>query len=134
MSDDDDESEAGRGPLDHLPDVRETAPGASVSVLVSLGGGGGEGALGLASARPGAEADTPETRASAKRAVSPMGSTAEVERAMAGAIQPPPQRAEGASESAEGGPVPSDTAAAPLPPPPPRTRDAVRKLLLPRSR
>ncbi|XP_066354806.1 uncharacterized protein [Miscanthus floridulus] len=28
-SSDDDESEAGRGPLDHLPDVRGTAPGAS---------------------------------------------------------------------------------------------------------
>ena len=75
--------------MDHLPNIRETAPGALVSGLASPGGGG-EGASGLAIARPGAEADTPETRASGKRAVSPMGSMAEVERAMAGAIQPPP--------------------------------------------
>ena len=131
-SDDDDESEAGRGPLDHLLDVRETVPRASASGLTSPGGG--EGALGLAIARLGAEANTPEARALGKRAVSPMGSTAEVERATAGAIQPPLQRAEGASESGEGRPVPADTAAVPLPPPLPRTRDAVRKLLLPRSR
>jgi len=53
-------------------------------------GGGGEDASGLAIARSRAEADTPEARVFAKRAVNPMGSTAEVERAMAGAIQPPP--------------------------------------------
>ena len=88
-SDDDDESETGRVPLDHLPDVRETVPGVSASGLTSPGGGG-EGASGLAIARPGAEADTPEARALAKRAVSPMGSTAEVEQVTAGAIQPPP--------------------------------------------
>ena len=88
LSDDDDESEAGRGPLDHLPDVRETVPGASASGLMSPGGG--EGASGLAIARPRAEANTPEARASGKRAVSLMGSTAEVERATVGAIQPPP--------------------------------------------
>ena len=78
----------------------------------------------------------PEARASRKYIVSPMGSMAEVERATAGATQPPPQRAEGASESGEGRSVPADTEAVPLPPPPPlpRTRDAVRKLLLPRSR
>ena len=134
-SDDDDEGEAGRGPLDHLPDIREMVSRASASGLTSPGGGG-EGASGLAIARPGAEADTPEAQASGKRAVSPMGSTAEVEQATAGAIQPPPQRDEGASELGEGRPVPADTAAVPLPPPPPpsRTRDAVRKLLLPRSR
>ncbi|XP_066323306.1 uncharacterized protein [Miscanthus floridulus] len=103
-SSDDDESEAGWGPLDHLPDVRETAPGASASGLASLGGGG-EGALGLAIARPRAEANMPETRASGKRTVSPMGSTAEVERATAGATQPPPQRAEGVLESSEGRPA-----------------------------
>jgi len=134
-SDDDDESEAGRGPLDHLPDVRETVPGASASGLTSPGGGG-EGASGLAIARPGAEADTPEPRASGKRAISPMGSTAEVERAMAGAIQLPPQRDEGASESSEGRPAPADTEVVPQPPPPPlqRTRGAVPKRLCPRSR
>ncbi|XP_066316692.1 uncharacterized protein [Miscanthus floridulus] len=133
FSSDDDESEAGRGPLDHLSDVRETATGASVSNLASLGGG--EGASGLVIARPKAEADTPETRASRKRAVSPMGSTVEVERATAGATQPPPQRTERALESNEGRPVPVDIGVVPLPPPPPlpRTRDAVWKLLLPHS-
>ena len=96
--------------MDHLPNVRDTVPRA--------------------------EADTPKARALGKRAVSTMGSTVEVELAMAGVIQLPPHRAEGASESSEGRPVPADTVAVPLPPPPPplRTRDAVRKLLLPRSR
>ena len=89
FSSDDDKSEAGRGPLDHLPNVRETAPRASASSLASLGGGG-EGASGLVITRPRAEADTPETRASGERAVSPMGSMAEVERATTGATQPPP--------------------------------------------
>ena len=119
-SDGDDESEAGRGPLDHLPDIRETVPGASASSLTSPGGGG-EGALGLAIARPGAEADTPEAWALGKRAVSPVGSMAEVEQVVAGATQLPPQGTEGAL----------------LPPPPPpssRMRDTVRKLLCPRSR
>ena len=84
----------------------------------------------------GAEADTPETWALGKRAVSPMGSTVEVERATTGAIQPPPERAEGESESSEGWPALADTVAVPLPPPslPLRTRDAVRKLLCPHSR
>ena len=124
FSSDDDESEVGRGPLDHLPDVRETTPGASVSGLASLGGGG-EGALGLAIARPRAEADTPKTWASRKHVVSPMGSTVEVEQATAGAL-----------ESSKGRPVPADTRAVPLPPPPPllRMRDVVWKLLLPCSR
>ncbi|XP_066392202.1 pre-mRNA-processing ATP-dependent RNA helicase prp5-like [Miscanthus floridulus] len=126
---DDYESEAGRGPLDHLLDVRETAPGASASGLASLGGGG-EGTSGLAIARPGAEADTPETRASRKRAVSLM------ERATVGVTQPPSHRAEGVLESGEGWPVSVNTGVVPLPPPPPlpRMRDTVRKLLLPRSR
>ncbi|XP_066342056.1 uncharacterized protein [Miscanthus floridulus] len=110
------------------------ALGASASGPVSPGGGG-EGAPGLAIARPRAEANTPETRASAKRAVSPMGSMAEVERAMAGVIQLPPQGVEGALESGEGRPVPAGTEVVPLllplPPPLPRTRDAVKKLLLP---
>jgi len=130
-SDDDDESEAGRGPLDHLPDIREMVPGASASGLTSPGGGR-EGASGLAIARPGAEADTPEAQASGKRAISPMGSMAEVEQAMAGVAQLLLQRAEEALESGEGRPVPADTAA--TLPPPPRTRDAVRKVLLPHSR
>ncbi|XP_066334086.1 uncharacterized protein [Miscanthus floridulus] len=111
---DDDESEAGRGPLDHLPDVRETALEARRAARRLQEEG--EGASRLAIARPGAEADMPETRVSGKCAVSPMGSTAEVERATAGAAQLPSQRAEGASESDEGRPVPADTAAVPLPP------------------
>ncbi|XP_066361032.1 uncharacterized protein [Miscanthus floridulus] len=133
-SSDDDESEAGRGPLDHLPDVRETAPRASVSELASSRGGG-EGASGLAIARLGAGADTPETQASGKRAVSLMGSMAEVERATAGATQPTPQRAEEALKLGEGRLVPADTGVVPPLPPPPllRMRDAVRKLLCPRS-
>ncbi|XP_066320502.1 uncharacterized protein [Miscanthus floridulus] len=122
-SSDNDESEAGQGPLDHLPNVRETAPGASASGLASLGGG--EDALGLAIACPRAKANMPETQALAKCAVSPMGSTVEVERATAGVTQPPPQRVEGALESSEGWLVPADTGAVPPPPPPPlsRTRD-----------
>ena len=90
FSSNDDESEAGHGPLDHLPDIRETAPGASVSSPASLGGEGGEGASGLVIACPRAKADTPETRASGKRAISPMGSMVEVEWATAGTTQPPP--------------------------------------------
>ena len=43
-------------------------------------GGGGEDASGPTIARPGAEADTPEARALGKRAVSPVGSAAMVER------------------------------------------------------
>ena len=99
-------------------------------------GGGGEDASGLAIARSGAEADTPEARALAKRAVNPMGSTAEVERATAGATQPPPQRVEGAPESGEVRPAPADKEVVPPLPPPPlqRTRDAVLKRLCPRSR
>lgn len=125
-SSDDDESEARRGPLDHLPDVRETVPGASTSGPVSPGGGG-EDASGLAIAHPRAEADTPKTRALGKHAVNPMGSTMEVERATAGATQPPLQRVEGELEPGEGRPVPADTGVVPPPPPPPlsRTRDAV---------
>ena len=75
--------------MDHLPDVRETVPGALASGLMSPGGGG-EGASGLAIAHPRAEADTPEAWASGKRAISPMGSTVKVERATAGVTQPPP--------------------------------------------
>jgi hypothetical protein len=39
FSSDDDESEVGRGPLDHLPDVRETVPGASASGPAAPGEG-----------------------------------------------------------------------------------------------
>ncbi|XP_066385068.1 uncharacterized protein [Miscanthus floridulus] len=132
-SSDDDENEAGLGPLDHLPDVKETAPGASATGLESPGGGG-EGASRLAIACPGAKADTPEIRASGKRVVSPMGLMVDVERVSTGATQPPRQRVEGVLEPDEGRPVSADTGAVPLSPPPPllRTRDAVRKLLCPR--
>ncbi|XP_066311525.1 uncharacterized protein [Miscanthus floridulus] len=108
---DDDESEARRGPLDHLPNVREMAPRASARGPASPGGGG-EGASGLAIARPGAEADVPEIRASEKRA-----------------------RAEEALDSGKGRPVPANTGAMPPSPPPPSswTRDAVQKLLCPHS-
>ncbi|XP_066358482.1 uncharacterized protein [Miscanthus floridulus] len=122
---DDDESEARRGTLDHLPDVRGIVLGASASSLAFLGGGG-EDALGPAIACPGAQADMPEARALGKRAVSPVGSTTEVEQAAAGATQPPPPGVEGAPEPDEGQPAPADTGAVPPSPPLPvqRTRDA----------
>ena len=88
-SSDDDESEVGWGILDHLPDIRGTMFGASVSSLASLGGGG-EDTSGPAIARPDAEADTPEARALGKRAVSPVVSTVEVEQVAVGATQLPP--------------------------------------------
>ena len=72
--DEDDGLEMGRGPLDHLPDVGETAPGASAS-SPSFPRGGGDGAPGSAIAHPTSEADTPELRALGKRAVGPSGST-----------------------------------------------------------
>ena len=134
-SGEDDESEGGRGPLDHLPNVGGTAPGASASSLAFPGGGGGEDALVPAIARPRFEADTPEARALGKRAVSPVGSTVEVEQAAAGATQPSPQRVEGALESGGGRPAPADTEAVSLPPPPLLLRRvAVPKRLHPRSR
>jgi len=57
--DDDDGIERGRGPLDHLPNVGEIAPGASASSPAFLRGGG-DGAPGSAIAHPTFEADTPE--------------------------------------------------------------------------
>ena len=84
----DDESELGRGPLDHLPNVGETAPGVLASDP-ALPRGGGD-ASGPAIARPGAEADTPEARALGKRVVGPMGLTTAVEQVAAGATQLPP--------------------------------------------
>ena len=80
--------EGGRGPLDHLPDVGETVPGASASSPALLGGGGG--APGSAIAYPASEADTPELRALGKRAVGPLGSTVVVEQAAVEATQLPP--------------------------------------------
>ena len=75
--------------MDHLPDVGGTALGASANSPTFLGGGG-EDASGPAIARPEAEANTPEARALGKRAVSPVGSTAEVEQVAAGVTQLPP--------------------------------------------
>ncbi|XP_066384662.1 uncharacterized protein [Miscanthus floridulus] len=117
----------GRGPLDHLPDIGETVPGASASSPVLLGGGGGA-VLGSTIAHPGAEADTPEAWVLGKRAISPVGSTAAAEQVAAGATQLPPQRTEGALGSIEDRPTPADTEAVPLPPPPPlQMRVAVPK-------
>jgi len=122
----DDGGEGGRGPLDHLPDVREMVLGASAGGPASQGGEDGDS--GRMSARPTAEADTPETRALGKCAVSPLGSTAEVEQAAAG-LAPP--RVERAPESGEGRLASEDTGA--TPPPPLQRRDAVRKRLSIRS-
>ena len=133
-SDGDDEGEMGRGPVDHLPDVVEVAPGALASSLALLGGGG-EADPGSAIARSRAEADMPGARALGKHAVSPVGSAAMVERVAAEATQLPPQRTEGAPRSIEDQPAPMDTEVMPLPPPPPlQTRVTVVKWLPPRSR
>ena len=124
----------GRGPLDHLPDVVEVAPGASASSPAPPGRGG-EADPGPAVARSGAEADTPEARALGKRAVSPVGSAAVVERVAAEATPPALQRIEGAPGSTEDRPASMDTEATPLSPPPPlRVRFAVVKRGPPRSR
>jgi hypothetical protein len=72
-SGEDDESEVGRGPLDHLPDVGASASGPAFP------GGGGEDAPGPVIARLKAKANTPEARALGKRAVSSVGSTTEVD-------------------------------------------------------
>ncbi|XP_066391695.1 uncharacterized protein [Miscanthus floridulus] len=132
-SDGDDESERGRGPLDHLPNVGETALEASASGPAPLGGGG-EDASGPAIAHSRAEADTPEARALGKCAVSLVGSMAEVEQVVAGAMQLPPQRTEGVPKSGEGRLALADTEAVPLPPPPPlQRRVTVPKRLHPHS-
>ncbi|XP_066374841.1 uncharacterized protein [Miscanthus floridulus] len=129
----DDESKMGRGPLDHLPNVGETALGALASSPALLGGGG-EDASGPVIARPRAKADTPKARALGKRVVSPVGSMVEVEQVAAGATQLPPQRIKGASESNKSRPAPADTEAMPSPPPPPlQRRVMVPKWLHPRS-
>ena len=133
-SDGDEKVEGGRGPLDHLPDVVEVAPGVSESIPAPPGRGG-EADPGPVVARSGAEADTPEARALGKRAVSPVGSAAVVERVAAEATPPALQRIEGAPGSAEDRPASMDTEATPLPPPPPlRVRFAVAKRGPPRSR
>ena len=118
-SDRDDEGERGRGPLYYLPDVEETAPGASASSPVLPGGGGGDSTPGSVIAHPASEADMPELQALGKRAVSPSGSTVVTEQATAGATQLPPQGVEGAPESDEGRLAPMDAGA--VPPPPPRS-------------
>ncbi|XP_066375360.1 basal body protein 10-like [Miscanthus floridulus] len=122
-SSDDDGGEVERGPLDRLPNVREMVLGASAGGPASQGGGG-DGDSGQMSALPVAEADTPKTRVLGKRAVSPLGSTAEVEQAAAG---PAPPGVERAPESDEGRPASADTGAAP--PPLLQRRDAVKKQL-----
>jgi len=100
----------------------------------ALPGGGGGPVPGLAIARPGAEADTPEARALGKRAVSPVGSTAAVVQVVAELTQLLPQSTEGAPGSVEDRPAPVDTEAMPPPQPPPlQTRVAVPKRLQPRS-
>ena len=92
-------------------------------------------ALRPVAARPGAEADTPEARVSEERAVCPMSSTVEVERATVGATPLSPRRVEEVPGSDGGQLAPVDTEAAPLPPPPPlQRRLAVSKRLHPRSR
>ena len=124
-SDGNDKGEGGRGPLDHLPDVVEVAPGVSASSPAPPGRGG-EADPGPAVARSGAEADTPEAQALGKHAVSPVGSAAVVEQVAVEATPPPLQRTEGAPGSAEDRPASMDTEAMPLPPPPPlRMRFAV---------
>ncbi|XP_066316067.1 uncharacterized protein [Miscanthus floridulus] len=123
----------GQGPLDHLPDVGETVPGASASSLVLLEGGGGAD-LGSAIARSEAEVDRPKVRALGKRAVSLVGSAAAVEQVAAEATQLPPQRTKGAPGSIEDQPALMDMEAMPLPPPPPlQIRVTVAKQLPPRS-
>jgi len=97
--------------------------------------GGGEDASVPVIALPGSEAITPEARALGKRAVSPVGSTAEVEHMTVGVTQLPPQKIEGALGFGGDRPAPADTEAVPLPPPLPlQRRVAVPKRLHPRSR
>ena len=133
-SDGNDKGEGGQGPLDHLPDVKEVAPGASVSSPAPPGRGE-EADPGPAVAPSGAEADTPEARALGKRAVSPVSSAVTAEPVAVEAMPPAPQRIEGAPGSTEDRPAPMDTEETPLPLPPPlRMRFAVVKRLPPRSR
>jgi len=133
-SDGNDKGEVGRGPLDHLPDVEEVAPGASVSSPAPPGRGG-EADPGPAVAPIGAEADTPEARALGKRVASPVSSAVAAEPVAVEATPPAPQRIEGAPGSTEDRSAPMDTDVTPLAPPPLlRRRFAVAKLGLPRSK
>ena len=77
-SDGDDEGEMGRGPLDHLPDIGETVPGA-LACSPALPGGGRGADPRSAIARSRAEADMPEARALGKCTVSLVGSAAVAE-------------------------------------------------------
>ena len=131
-SDGDDEGEMGRGPLDHLPDVEETAPRALASSPALPGGGGAD--PGSAIACLGAEADTPEERALGKRAVSLAGSAAVVVQVATQLTQLLPQSTEGAPGSVEDRPTPTDMEAMLQPPPPLQTRVVVPKRLQPWSR
>ena len=88
-SDGNDKGEGGRGPLDHLPDVEEVAPGASVSSPAPPGRGE-EAHPGPAVAPSGAEADTPEARALGNRAVSPVSSAVAAEPVAVEATPPAP--------------------------------------------
>ncbi|XP_066311392.1 uncharacterized protein [Miscanthus floridulus] len=119
----------GRGPLDHLPDIGETVPGASVSSPAPLGGEGGD-ASGPGATRPGVEADALKARALGKRAVSPVGSTVEVEQVAAGATQLPLQRTERVMGSIGDLPAPANIEAV-LPPPPPPSQ---RRVAVPKRR
>jgi len=124
--------EVGTACLEHLPDIREMVPGAPAKSPTLPGGGGVPGPV---AAHPGAEADTPEARVLKERAVSPMGSTVEVERATVGATPLSPRRVEEVPGSGGGQLAPVDTEAVLLPPPPPlQRRDAVKKRLGIRSR
>ena len=117
--------------LEHLPDIRELVLGEPARSLTPLGGG----VPGPAAARPGAEADTPEARVSEERAVSPIGSTVEVERATVGATPLSPRRVEEVLGPGGGQLAPMDAEAVLLPPPQPlQRRVAVSKRLHPRSR
>ena len=88
-SDGNDKGEVGRGPLDHLPDVGEVVPGASVSSPAPPGRGG-ETDPGPAVARSRAEADTPEARALGKRAASLVSSAVAAEPVAVEATPPAP--------------------------------------------
>ena len=100
-SDGNDKGEVGRGPLDHLPDVGEVAPGASVRSPAPPGRGG-EADPGPAVAPFGAEADTPEAWALGKRAASPVSSAVAAEPVAVEVTPPAPQRIEGAPGSSGG--------------------------------
>ncbi|XP_066311642.1 molybdopterin synthase catalytic subunit-like [Miscanthus floridulus] len=107
-------------------------PGVPARSLTPLGGGGVPGPV---AARLGAKADTPEARVSEERAVSPMGSTVEVERATVGPTPSSPRRVEEVPGFGGGQLAPVDLEATLLPPPAPlQRRLVVSKRLHPHSR